>query len=115
MQLALEDVEELFPFVTVGFSAAGVGGDAEEMRFHYGATAREQFDAHAFADLQDFPFLLSDQRRLGLSSIEKVENVGFVEARQFAQGSNGGAHMGALQGAQESNGDTDGFCDLGEG
>src|ERR1700756_3440620 len=84
------------------------------MRFHHCIAPGQKFHAHAISGFQHLALRRTHLATAGFAGIEKVENVGFVEAGQFAQCSNRSAHLRAFQRAEESSRDADSFRYLNE-
>lgn len=98
----------------VAFAASGRRRDTEQVRFHHRVTPRKQFHADSGAGFEDLALLRTDAAGIRLRRIEEREDVLFVEAGEAAERGNGGAHVAALEGAEEADGDTSGFCHASE-
>src|SRR5258707_7658426 len=115
LEFSAEDVQKFFPFVSVGFATATVRLHAEEMGLHRGVPPGEQLHANTGSGLQDFPLAGTHEMRIFSRSLEKRQDIRTVEARDAAKSGDRGTHLAALDGAEESDGDTRGFGDLCEG
>lgn len=114
LKFAAKDVEKLFAFVGVGFAAAAAGLDAKEMGFHGSVSPGEEFHADTRLGFQDFALLGANQTGIFTGGFEKGKNVGAVKAGDAAKSGDGGAHLAALEGAEEANGNAGGASDLGQ-
>src|SRR6266542_1239829 len=104
---ALQHVEKLLANVGVRFATAGIGRDAEQMRFHNRVAPGKQFHANAGAGIKNLARARPDEMLVGRGGIVKIENIGFVVTREFTQCADGRAHLRPLKGAEESNRDPD--------
>src|SRR5712692_3707411 len=102
VQFALQDVEKLFSLVSVRFAAAGLRSDAEQVRLHDGIAPGQEFHANTGPRFQHFALLRRHHSAVGFRRIKKIEDVGFVEARQLTQCGHRGAHVRTLESAEES-------------
>src|SRR5258708_22261039 len=108
LKISAHDIQEFLAFMRVGFTAATSRFDAEKMRLHGRISPGQQFHAHVRSGLQDFSLVRAHQARILAGSLEERKNVGTVEAGDAAQGGNRRAHLAALEGAEEADGDTGG-------
>src|SRR6266568_6544703 len=109
LQLALEHKKKLFTDVSVGFATARVWSNAEKMRLHDRISPGQQLHADSRASFQDFACIRPHQMFVGFRGVVKIENVGFVIARQFAQSADRRTHLRPLESTEESNRDAGGL------
>src|SRR5207245_11462379 len=102
MQLPAQNVEKFLALVCVRLTAAGLGSDSEQVRFHNRITPREQFHAHARPSFQNFAAVRTYQAAVRFRRIEEIKNLGFVKARQFAKRPDGGTHVRTLDCTQNA-------------
>ncbi len=114
IEIAAENVQEFFAFVGVRIAAASAGSYSEEMRLHDGVAPSEKFHAHAGAGFENFSIGGADVARIGFGSVEERKDVDAIVARDAGERGNGGAHLAALEGAEETDGDAGGSGDLRE-
>ncbi len=109
-----QDVEKFLAFMGVRFAAAAARFDAEEVRFHGGVAQGEEFHADRGAGFEDFALGGADERLSFAVGFKHGKNVGFVEACDALESGDRGAHLAALEGAEESDGNPGGTRDLRE-
>src|SRR6516162_5375531 len=98
--------------MSIRFAAAAAGFDAKKMRLHCGVAPSQQLHPDGGAGLKDFT-LRRTNKGLGVPvRFEHGKDIGFVEARDAAEGGDRGAHLAALESAQKAYGDTRGAGDL---
>src|ERR1700694_5420355 len=114
LKISAKNVQEFLAFVRVGCTAAATRFDAEKMRLHRRVPPGEQLHAHAWRGLQDFSLMRAHKARIIARSFEQGKNVRVVEAGDAAQRGNRGAHLAALQGAEETDGDPGGASHVSE-
>src|SRR5919205_1046710 len=99
----------------IGLSASRLRSNPKQVRLHYRISPSQQFHAHSIAGLQYFATRRVHESAIGLRRIEEIKNVGLVEARELAQGSDGCGHVRAFESAQKTGGDADGTGYVGKG
>src|SRR5882762_5583569 len=114
LKISAKDVQEFLAFVRVGCAAAAAGFDAKKMRLHRRVPPGKQLHAHAGRGLQDFSLIWAHEARIITGGFEEGKNIGAVEAGDAAQRGNRGAHLAALQGAEETDRDASGASHLSE-
>ncbi len=107
-------MQEFFAFVRVGFATAATGFDAEKVRLHHCVSPGQQLHAHIGSRLEDFSLIGAHQTRSIAGSFEERKNVRSIEARNAAQRGNRGAHLAALEGAKETDGNSGSASHLGK-
>src|SRR6266404_3268081 len=114
-ELAAQDMQEFLAFVGVGFAAAAAGFHAEEVRLHGGVAPGEKFHADLGAGFEDFALRGTHKMLPFTVRFEEGDDVGFVKTGDAAERGDRTAHLAALEGAEESDGNAGGAGDLGEG
>ena len=109
------DVKKLFTFMSVRFSAATAGLDAEQMRLHGLVAPGQEFHANALGGFQDTAFARRHETGILFRRVEKGKKIGAVEARDASERGDGSAHLAAFEGAQKAHGNACCSSDLNQG
>src|SRR5882762_5536151 len=104
-EFAAKDVQKLLALVSVGFTAAAAGLDAEEVRLHGGIAPGQQLHANAFGGLEDFALRGANYAGVVGGRFKEGKNVGVVITSDAAEGSDGSAHLSAFERAEKADGD----------
>src|SRR5262249_27712218 len=109
---AADDVEKLLAFVSVRFTAATTGLDAEEMRFHHFVAPRQKLHANTLCGFQDAALTGRDEAGIFLGIVKKRKQICPVKASDAGQCGDGGAHLPAFERTEEADRHAGGFRDL---
>src|SRR5947209_8776583 len=92
-KVSSQDVDKLLALVSIRISASRLRSDSKQMGLHHRVAPCQQFHSYTRARLENLPLRRTYAPSAGLTGIKKIQNVGFVEARQFTQRSHRPAHL----------------------
>src|ERR1700686_1638550 len=103
-EFSAQNMQELFSFVSVGFTAPALGFYAEKVRLHRGIAPGEQLHPYARRGLQDFSVLRAHKAGILSRGLKKGKDICTVVARNAPQRGDRRAHLTAPQGAEKAHG-----------
>ena len=104
-ELTAKDVQELFAFVRVGFTAAAAGFDAKKVRFHGRLAPGQKLHTDSGSRFQDFSLAWPHEARIFRRRFKEREDVRAIETGDAAERGNGRAHLAAFERAEKAYGD----------
>lgn len=115
LKFTAQDVQEFLAFMSIRFAAAAAWFDAEKVRFHSGVAPGQEFHADLGAGFEDFALRGANEELDVPIRLKHRKDVGFVIAGDALESCDRRVHLAAFEGAEESDGNAGGACDLSQG